>query len=75
MHDMRSPTLLGQCLAEFIGTALLIFFGTGCVAALVVGGAFYGCGFCRTHLDAGSVNGTIAFEPKLDASSEGGEAD
>ncbi|MFB8831872.1 MIP/aquaporin family protein [Azotobacter sp. CWF10] len=42
MHDMRSPTLLGQCLAEFIGTALLIFFGTGCVAALVVGGASLG---------------------------------
>lgn len=42
MYDMRSPTLLGQCLAEFIGTALLIFFGTGCVAALVVGGASLG---------------------------------
>ena len=33
------PTLKGQCIAEFLGTALLIFFGTGCVAALKLGGA------------------------------------
>lgn len=36
------PTLAGQCLAEFLGTALLIFFGTGCVAALKVAGASFG---------------------------------
>ncbi|MFF7709539.1 MIP family channel protein [Pseudomonas sp. NPDC007930] len=38
----QRPTLTGQCLAEFLGTALLIFFGTGCVAALKVGGASLG---------------------------------
>ena len=41
---MTAPTstLLGQCTAEFLGTALLIFFGTGCVAALKVAGASFG---------------------------------
>ena len=38
----QHPTLSGQCLAEFLGTALLIFFGTGCVAALKVAGASFG---------------------------------
>ncbi|MBJ9975979.1 aquaporin [Pseudomonas sp. S75] len=39
---LRQPTLVGQCTAEFLGTALLIFFGTGCVAALKVAGASFG---------------------------------
>lgn len=39
---LRQPTLSAQCMAEFIGTALLIFFGTGCVAALKVAGASFG---------------------------------
>lgn len=39
---VKQPTLGGQCLAEFLGTALMIFFGTGCVAALKVGGASLG---------------------------------
>lgn len=39
---LRQPTLSSQCIAEFFGTALLIFFGTGCVAALKVAGASFG---------------------------------
>ncbi|MDD2048601.1 MIP/aquaporin family protein [Pseudomonas putida] len=39
---LRQPTLSSQCMAEFLGTALLIFFGTGCVAALKVAGASFG---------------------------------
>lgn len=38
----QQPALSGQCMAEFLGTALLIFFGTGCVAALKVAGASFG---------------------------------
>ncbi|MFD2644680.1 MIP/aquaporin family protein [Pseudomonas japonica] len=39
---LQQPTLSSQCMAEFFGTALLIFFGTGCVAALKVAGASFG---------------------------------
>lgn len=39
---LQVPTLTGQCVAEFLGTALLIFFGTGCVAALKLAGASFG---------------------------------
>ncbi|TKU55401.1 hypothetical protein FDX05_18785, partial [Citrobacter sp. wls715] len=34
----QTSTLKGQCIAEFLGTGLLIFFGVGCVAALKVAG-------------------------------------
>ncbi|KAB0548585.1 aquaporin [Pseudomonas argentinensis] len=40
--SLQQPSLSGQCMAEFLGTALLIFFGTGCVAALKVAGASFG---------------------------------
>ncbi|MFT5808124.1 MAG: glycerol uptake facilitator protein, partial [Moritella dasanensis] len=33
MANNKQHTLMGECLAEFIGTGLLIFFGVGCVAA------------------------------------------
>ena len=41
-NALLQPTLKGQCVAEFLGTALMIFFGTGCVAALKVAGATFG---------------------------------
>jgi len=40
--SQTSNTLKGQCIAEFIGTGLIIFFGAGCVAALKVAGAAFG---------------------------------
>ncbi|AML56403.1 Glycerol uptake facilitator protein [Serratia rubidaea] len=42
MSQNTSPTLKGQCIAEFLGTGLLIFFGAGCVAALKLAGASFG---------------------------------
>ncbi len=36
MAMSKQPSLKGQCIAEFIGTALLIFFGVGTVATLIL---------------------------------------
>ncbi len=38
----KQSALWRECIAEFIGTGLLIFFGAGCVAGLVLTGATYG---------------------------------
>ncbi|GAA0491038.1 MULTISPECIES: MIP/aquaporin family protein [Tatumella] len=40
--SQTTSTLTGQCIAEFIGTGLILFFGAGCVAALKVAGASFG---------------------------------
>jgi len=42
MSHTMSSTLKGQCIAEFLGTGLIIFFGAGCVAALKLAGAGFG---------------------------------
>lgn len=42
MKHLSTPTLLGECVAEIIGTAIFMFIGTGCVAALVATGAQFG---------------------------------
>ncbi|ALP41716.1 MIP/aquaporin family protein [Aeromonas schubertii] len=42
MSIQKPSTLPGELFAEFIGTALLIFFGVGCVAALKLAGASFG---------------------------------
>ncbi len=39
---MKRKGIIGECLAEFLGTGILIFFGVGCVAALVVAGVDMG---------------------------------
>lgn len=38
----QTPSLWDECLAEIIGTAIFMFIGTGCVAALVLTSAQFG---------------------------------
>lgn len=40
--SQTKTSLMGQCISEFIGTALLVFFGLGCVAAARIAGAQLG---------------------------------
>jgi len=63
------PSLREQCVAEFLGTFLLVVLGVGCVAALKVGGIAYGvwdicmiCGSAVTlgvYLSAGVSGGHV----------------
>lgn len=39
---MQTVTLKAQCLAEFLGTFVFVFFGIGCVAALKLAGVAFG---------------------------------
>ncbi|MFA9352887.1 aquaporin, partial [Escherichia coli] len=37
-----NDSLRAQCIAEFLGTGLFLFFGIGCLSALKVAGASLG---------------------------------
>jgi glycerol uptake facilitator-like aquaporin len=37
-------SLKAQCIAEFLGTGLFLFFGIGCLSALKVAAPASGCG-------------------------------
>jgi glycerol uptake facilitator protein len=39
---MRKPSLLGECVSEFLGTLILVFFGVGSVNTAVLAGAQQG---------------------------------
>ncbi len=55
----QTSTLKGQCIAEFLGTGLLIFFGVGCVAALKVAGASLRPVGNQHHLGSGRGDGHL----------------
>ncbi|AIN64786.1 MIP/aquaporin family protein [Providencia stuartii] len=42
MSQTTTTTLTSQCISEFLGTALIVFFGLGCVAAVRIAGAQLG---------------------------------
>jgi len=65
-RTIAPPSLLGQCLAEFIGTLILVFFGVGSVNTAVAAGAqqglwqvavVWGVGIALAIYTVGAVSG------------------
>ncbi len=54
---MKQPSLLGECVAEFLGTMVLILFGTGVVAMTLL----FGTGVPGEIVKGGWTNITLGW--------------